>query len=103
VDGTIQNIEGARRSIDLKATSDKFDVAEMAKLIPALRGYVLQPAFEISARGPLDRLSMDLNAREANLGNVIGALTVDADGPDRHVAGDVSMEHLNIDPLVRRA
>ena len=103
VEGTVRNIEGGTRTIDLKATSDKFDVPEMAKLMPALRGYALQPAFEINASGPLDRLSVDLNAREANLGNVIGALTVDADGPDRHVAGDVSMEHFNIDPLVRRA
>ena len=103
VDGTIRNIEEGARVIDLKASSDKFDVPEMARLFPALRGYALQPAFETSASGPLDRLSVDLNARDANLGNVIGDLTVDADGPDRRVAGAVSMEHFNIAPLARNA
>ena len=71
----------ARRTIDLKASSDKFDVDEIARLVPALRGYALQPAFEVTARGPLDRLSVDLNVRETKLGQVTGDLTVDAAGP----------------------
>ena len=49
VDGTIGNIEERRRTIDLKASSDKFDVEEIAQVVPALRGYAMQPAFEISA------------------------------------------------------
>ncbi len=32
-----------------------------------------------------------------------GDLTVDADGPERRVAGTVSMVHLNVAPIVRRA
>jgi translocation-and-assembly-module (TAM) inner membrane subunit TamB-like protein len=102
VDGTIGNIEAGSRTIDIKASSDKFTVDEIARIIPALRGYVLQPAFEVSARGPLERLSVDVNAREATLGRVSGDLTVDAAGPDRRIAGTVLMEHLNIAPLVRR-
>jgi autotransporter translocation and assembly factor TamB len=103
VDGTIGNIEEGRRTIDLKASSDKFDVQEIAQIFPALRGYSIQPAFEVSARGPLDALSVDLNAREKNLGQVAGDLTVDAAGPDRRVAGTVSMAHVNVAPIVRRA
>ena len=103
VDGTIGNIEEGRRTIDLKASSDKFDVEEIARIVPALRGYRMQPAFEISARGPLARLAVDLNAREANLGQVTGDLTVDAAGPERRVAGTVSMANLNVAPIVRRA
>ena len=103
VDGTIGNIEDGTRTIDLKASSDKFDVEEIARIFPALRGYAMQPAFEVSARGPLDSLSVDLNAREENLGQVTGDLTVDADGPERRVAGTVSMAHLNVAPIVRRA
>ena len=38
---------------------------EAATLVPALRGYEnLQPAFEINASGPADRLDVQLNARE---------------------------------------
>ena len=103
VDGTIGNIEEGRRTIDLKASSDKFDIEEIARIVPALRGYRMQPAFEVSARGPLDRLAVDLNARETNLGQVTGDLTVDAAGPERRVTGTVSMAHLNVAPIVRRA
>jgi len=103
IDGTIGNIEEGTRTIDLKASSDKFDVEEIARIFPALRGYAMQPAFEVSARGPLSSLSVDLNAREKNLGQVTGDLTVDAVGPERRVAGTVSMVHLNVAPVVRRA
>jgi hypothetical protein len=103
IDGTIANIEDGSTTIDLKATSDKFDVEEIAQIVPALRGYALQPAFEISANGPLDQLSVDVNAREKNVGQIAGDLTVDADGPERRVAGTVSMAHLNVAPIVRRA
>jgi autotransporter translocation and assembly factor TamB len=99
VDGTIRNIEGGTREVDLEATSDKFDIQEFASLIPALRRYEMQPAFEITAKGPLDRMAVDLNVREANLGNVVGDLTVDASGPQRRVAGHVSTEHFNVAPL----
>jgi autotransporter translocation and assembly factor TamB len=102
LDGTIGNIEDGARTIDIKASSDKFDVEEMAQLFPPLRGYALQPAFEIHASGPLDRLSVDLNAREKDLGQVAGDLTVDAIGPERRVAGTVSMAHLNVAPILRR-
>jgi autotransporter translocation and assembly factor TamB len=101
VNGTVRNIEGGTREFNLTATSDKFDVEEISRLIPALRGYKMQPAFEVTATGPLDRLSVDVNVREQNLGGVVGDLTVDAAGPDRRVAGRVSMNHLNIAPLVR--
>ena len=38
---------------------------EVATLVPALRGYEnLQPAFEINASGPADRLDVQLNVRE---------------------------------------
>jgi autotransporter translocation and assembly factor TamB len=103
VDGTIGNIEDGVRTIDIKASSDKFDVEEIAQVFPLLRGYALQPAFEVSASGPLDRLSVDLNAREAGVGQIAGDLTVDATGPERRVTGAVSMAHLNVAPLVRRA
>lgn len=100
VDGVITNPENGPRTFDLQTSSDKFVVDEIARVVPALRGYALRPAFEVTAHGPLDRLAVDLNAREANLGNVIGDLTVDLAGPDRRIAGTVSMEHMNIAPLV---
>ena len=100
VDGTIGNIEGGTRTVDVKASSDRFVVADIAGLVPALRGYTLRPAFDLSARGPLERLSVDVAVREGTLGQVRGDLIVDAAGPDRRIAGAVSMTHLNVAPLL---
>ena len=103
VDGSIGNVEtGTRASVNLKASSDKFTVNEIAKLVPMLRGYELQPAFELTASGPLDRMSVDVNAREQNLGKVIGDLTVDIHGPEKRIAGTALVEHFNALPLVPR-
>ena len=102
VSGAIRNIEGSAAAVDLRATSEKLAVGEMAKLVPALRGYErLQPAFEITAKGPADRMAVDLSVREASVGQLSGGLTVDADGAERRVAGMVSMEHLNVGPVAR--
>lgn len=99
VSGTVNNVEGGP-SLDLRASSDKLTVSDIAKLVPVLAQYHMQPAFEISAKGPLDRMEVDLNVREANLGNVIGDLIVDANGTNKRVAGRLSMNHFNVVPLI---
>ena len=101
VGGVIRNIEKGNLVVDLKASSDKLALNEIAKLVPALRGMPLQPAFELSARGPAERLAVQLNAREAQVGSVIGDLTVDAVEPDRRVAGTVRLAHFNVAPVVK--
>ncbi|MGH9256027.1 MAG: translocation/assembly module TamB domain-containing protein [Vicinamibacterales bacterium] len=99
VDGTIRTGEGGRRVIALNASSSKLATDEIGRVVPALRGYGLRPAFEVSAQGPLERLSVDVNVQDATLGHVAGDLTVDAAGPDRAVAGAVSMARFNFAPL----
>jgi autotransporter translocation and assembly factor TamB len=103
VTGTVKNIEGGAPVLSLKASSDKFAVNELARIVPALRGYELQPAFEMTASGPADRLEVDLSAREANIGVVNADVTVDAMAPGRKVAGTVDVGHLNIAALDRDA
>src|SRR2546428_237768 len=99
--GAVRNVENGRLVLDIKATSDKLALNEIARLVPALRGLPLQPAFELSARGPADRLAIDVNAREAQVGNVIGNLTVDVVEPERRVAGTVHLAHFNVAPVVK--
>ena len=101
VNGTVHNIEGGTAVIDVTASSEKLDVEEISRVVPALRGYLLQPAFELTAKGPADRLAVDLNAREKNIGNVIADFTVDALEPTRRIAGTVRMEHFNVGPVAR--
>ena len=102
VNGVVRTSDGGIPTIDVDASSDKLTTEEIGRVIPALRGFGLQPAFEITARGPLDRLSVHVNTREAALGNVTAELDVDADGPDRRVAGTVSMANFNFAPLTQR-
>jgi hypothetical protein len=102
VAGSIRGIGGGTPVINLKASSDKFAMKEAATLVPALGGYEnLQPAFEINASGPADHLDVQLNAREKQLGQLAGNLTVDAVGPARTIAGAVQTEHFDVGPLVR--
>ena len=99
--GTVHNIEGGTAAVDMQASSDKLDVEEFSRVVPALRGYLLQPAFELTAKGPADRLAVDLNAREKNIGNIIADVTVDALEPTRRVAGTVKMQHFNVGPVAK--
>jgi autotransporter translocation and assembly factor TamB len=99
--GSIRGLGGNNPVVNIKASSDKFSVGELANLVPALRPYQdLQPAFEINASGPADRLDVQLNAREKQVGQIAGNLTLDTLGPERRVAGQVQTEHFNVAPLV---
>ena len=100
VDGSVGTAEDGRRTLTLNATSDKFTTDEIGQVIPWLRNYGLQPAFEASTRGPVDDLSVDLDMREPRLGHVKGALRLDFFGPDRRIAGSVEMVHFNFTPLI---
>jgi autotransporter translocation and assembly factor TamB len=100
VDGSVGTAEDGRRKLTLDATSDKFTTDEIGRVIPWLRNYGLQPAFEASARGPVDDLSVDLDMREPRLGHVKGPLRLDVVGPDRRIAGSVQMAHFNFTPLI---
>ena len=102
--GSIRAISSGNPVINLKASSDKFSMGEMAKLFPALRGYEnLQPAFEVNASGPADRLDTQLNVREKQVGQIAGNLRLDTVGPEYRAAGEVHTEHFNAGPLVRGA
>ena len=99
VNGTITTSDDGSRYVDVTASSDKFDTDEIGRAVPALRNYGLQPAFEVAARGPLNRLDVDANVRDAAIGEFVADLIVEASGPRRHVAGSVSMTHLNAAPF----
>ena len=103
VDGTIRNIEGRRpyaRSQGLvRQVGRRRDCAKSFRRCAATR---CSRRSRLRRTGPLDRLAVDVNVREAKLGQATGDLTVDADGADRRVAGTVSMEHLNVGALMRQ-
>jgi autotransporter translocation and assembly factor TamB len=100
VEGSIANLESETPVLDLRLSSNKLAVDEIAKLVPALRGYLLQPALELHASGPTDRLNVDVTMREARAGELTGDLMVDAVSPGRRIAGTVSLTRFNVAPLI---
>lgn len=103
VDGTIRNIEDDRKVFDLTAASPRLVLDEFAALVPALAGYRLQPALEATVQGPLDELKIEVSARDAALGRTRAALTVDAEGPQKRIAGTAEVEHFNVAAVVKDA
>lgn len=100
--GTIGNIESGTPTVELRASSDKLALAEIGRLVPVLRGYDLQPAFDVTATGPLDRIGVKADVREHSLGHVNGDLMVDSLGPERRIAGSAAVENFNVGKLVPR-
>jgi hypothetical protein len=98
--GTIAGLDDGALVLDVSASSDRLSLAELARFVPALRGYRLEPAFDISARGPLDALSLTLDLRERRAGEVTADLTVDALEPGRRVAGTAALVRVNVAPLL---
>ena len=101
LDGRIVNYL-SQPVVELQATSDRLVISEIARLVPALRGIDLQPAFRLSARGPLQAVAFDFSTR-STAGEASGHVTAGLRGPDRSVRGTVHLEAFDLAPLVRSA
>ena len=84
--------------LKLTATSEKFSLPEIARVLPLLSVVPFQPAFEIEARGPLDRLVLDLNMR-SKAGAVTGATTLDLTAPRRAAEGTLNVRDVDLAQL----
>jgi autotransporter translocation and assembly factor TamB len=98
IDGVIEQY--LRKPIVKIATTGKVSVPEIARVVPAARGYGLHPALDIKANGPADALVFDLNV-QSEAGKVRGRVTADVEGPDLGLAGDVTVERLNLAPILK--
>lgn len=98
--GRVNTSPGKTPTVDLRVSSDKLSLQELSNVLPALRRYPFQPAFEIAATGPLDALNVDLRAREQTTGEIGGTLIVDAQTPGRRLAGTVALRHVNLGPIL---
>lgn len=101
-DGSISALGSGNPTVDLTVSSDKLTTDEIGRVVMALRDYHMQPAFELTAKGPSDRLAVDVNVREARLGRATGDLTVDALAPERRIAGMVSVTNFDFGPVIKR-
>jgi hypothetical protein len=99
VDGAVQNYL-SKPTFNVQISSDKVSLPELARVLPALAGIRLQPAFELKLDGPLDRLGVVMNVR-SSAGQVTGKLVADVMAPGQAVAGEVSVRHLDLAPLLK--
>src|SRR5438105_1368371 len=97
-DGAVQNYL-TKPVLNLRATSDKLSIPEIARLVPALANVKLQPAFEVQLGGPMDRLGVDMNVR-SSAGQLTGSLIADAIEPGQSAKGDVTVRGLNLAPIL---
>ena len=98
VDGAVQQYL-SRPILNVQISSDKFSLPEMARLLPALAGVRLQPAFEMKLNGPMDRLDVDMNVR-SSAGQIAGHVVIDVMAPGQSMTGDLSVRHLDLAPIV---
>ena len=98
IEGAVQNYL-SRPVLHLQISSDKLSMPEIARVVPALAGVKLLPAFELKTAGPLDRLAVEMNVR-SSAGQLTGQLVADLMMPGQSVTGDLSAGHLNLAPIV---
>src|SRR5438270_9752673 len=89
VDGAVQNYL-TTPNLNLQITSDKLSIPEIARLVPALAGVKLQPAFEIKTAGTFDALNVDMNVRTRGGGDLVGKIYADVLEPGQSVKGDLT-------------
>jgi autotransporter translocation and assembly factor TamB len=93
VDGVVEQY--LKTPIVKLTTAGQISTTEIGRVVPAVAQYRLNPAFDIKAEGPAERLSLDLNVR-SEAGNVKGQLTADVQGPAMGAQGDVDVQNLNL-------
>ena len=98
IDGAVQQYL-TTPVVNLQLSSDKLSLPEMARLVPALAGVRLQPAFELKLDGPLDRLKVDMDVR-SSAGQVKGTVVADVKDPGQSVSGSISVRNLDLAPIL---
>lgn len=99
IEGAVQN-DLATPVLNLRVFSDKVSLPELARVFPVFAGVELQPQFEVQVDGPLDHLGVEMNVR-SSAGEATGTFVTDLMIPGQSVAGDFSVRHLNLAPIVK--
>jgi len=98
IDGAVQNYL-TKPNLNLQITSDKLSIPEIARLVPALAGVRLQPAFELKTNGTFDALHVKMNAR-SSAGDAIANVVADLMEPGQSVKGDVTVRHIDLSAIL---
>src|SRR2546428_10783939 len=99
MDGAVQQYL-TKPIFKLQVSSDKLSLPEIARIVPALAGVTLQPAFQVKLDGPLDHLGVEMNV-QSSAGQAYGKVLADVLVPKQSVNGDISVRHLDLAPIVK--
>jgi autotransporter translocation and assembly factor TamB len=99
IDGVVRSYL-SNPTLQVTASAPKLSLPEFAGVLPPLNGYNLHPVFDVKATGPQNDLQLALNVT-SEAGAVHGTVTTDAKAPDLNAKGDVTLESLNLAPIVR--
>ena len=99
IDGVVRNYL-ARPSMQVTVSATKFSLPELSGVVPPLQGYNLHPTFDVKAQGLQESLELALNVK-SEAGTVSGTVTADLKAPDLGARGDVSVQNLNLAPLLK--
>src|SRR4051812_28050065 len=99
IDGAVQRYL-TDPSLQVTVSAPKLSLPEFAAVLPALKGYDLHPTLDVKATGPQDHLQLALNVT-SEAGAAHGAFTTDTKAPDLNAKGNLTLDHLNLAPLVK--
>jgi len=99
IDGVVRNYL-ANPTLQVTVSSPQLSLPEFAGVVPPLQGYNLHPRFDVKASGQQSNLQLSFNVT-SEAGGAHGMLTTDAKAPDLNAKGNVSLEALNLAPIVK--
>jgi hypothetical protein len=98
VDGAVQQYL-TTPVLNLRMSSDKVSIPEIARVVPSLSGVRLQPSFSMKASGPLDRLNLALNV-QSSAGRFSGTVVAALAAPTQAVSGSLSVRQLDLSAVL---
>lgn len=102
VGGQIRRDPGTPAFLQLDVRSDRLSLPELAGVFSALNRLAIEPAVDARLEGPLDRVRTEITARYARSA-IAGPVTVDFVTPARRLSGAVTVERLDLAPLLNDA
>jgi autotransporter translocation and assembly factor TamB len=99
VDGAIQKYLSTP-SLKLTVSTPHVSIPEFAGVLPPVKGYDLHPSFDAKVDGALSALQIATNMK-SEAGVVSGTVTADLQAPDLGAKGDLSVQNLNLAPILR--
>ncbi|HEX4568665.1 MAG TPA: hypothetical protein VH138_18665, partial [Vicinamibacterales bacterium] len=101
IDGVVGNYLGDP-TLAITFAAPRVSLPELSGVLPGLTGYALHPAIDLRADGKQSALTLTVNEK-FEAGNVSGRVIADVLAPDYAARGDVSVQNLNLAPVLKHA